>query len=313
MNIPKTFRGAHFNSTRPTCLNIRHVTVAVSLVCKIRNFVTEQMWFPRAARESLEPAGCTTNRAKRDRMCALIHTPTHTAYTKTHTHLHTHLYQRRASRRRNKFEFPMPPVKFPYQCPDYICITVHGRPTTRDGDTTSSLVKMRESARRSLLSPEWNKWRARARFNPIQTLIRALINAGITLASQNRWNARRKKDEFFKTLEWGGSWLAAFAAKNYVTLLYAERIFCTTRKVFAQGMRKMDIELYIYKICIIYRSSISYCGIVSVSHLPRSDVNSPNWNLNRAYSASYINICVFSRENQYRTRSRNTFAYIREK
>jgi len=56
------------------------------------------------------------------------------------------------------------------------------------------------------------------------------------------------------------------------------------------------------------------CEIVSASHLPRSAraVNSPDWNLNRAYSARYINICVFSRENQYRSRSRNTLAYSRK-
>jgi len=267
------------------------------------------MWFPRAARES-------------SRACRMHNQPCKTwsymrarTHTHTHTHLHTHLYQRRASRRWNKFEFPMPPVKFPYQCPDYICITVHGRPTTRDGDTTSALVKMRESARRSLLSPEWNKWRARARFNPIQTLIWALINAGITLASQNRCNARRKKDKFDKTSEWGGSWLTAFVAK--ITSRYYMRkefFFYTTRKVFAQkNESEADIELNIYKICIICRRFISNCRIVSVSHLSHSGVNSPNWNLNRAYSASYINICIFSRENQYRIRSRNTFAYIREK
>lgn len=98
-----------------------------------------------------EPASCrmpTTSRANATMCAPHVHT-----YRK-HARLYTRAsYQRRASRRRNKFEFPMPPVKFPYQYPDYICITVHGRPATRDGDTTSALVKMRESARYSLLSP----------------------------------------------------------------------------------------------------------------------------------------------------------------
>lgn len=87
----------------------------------------------------------------------------HIALTIAQTRIRTHapLSTTERSRRRNKFEFPMPPVKFPYQCPDYICITVHARPTTGDdggrrGTTRKdgcALVKMRESARCSLLPP----------------------------------------------------------------------------------------------------------------------------------------------------------------
>lgn len=77
----------------------------------------------------------------------------HRANANPHTRIS--INDEKRSRRRNKFEFPMPPVKFPYQCPDYICITVHGRPTTEGRrETTSALVKMRESARCSLLLPE---------------------------------------------------------------------------------------------------------------------------------------------------------------
>lgn len=118
---------------------------------RIRNFVTgTDVISASCAREfaSLRPAGCTTSRANATMCAPHVHTQnTPRLYTRAS-------YQRRASRRRNKFEFPMPPVKFPYQYPDYICITVHGRPATRDGDTTSALVKMRESARYSLLSSE---------------------------------------------------------------------------------------------------------------------------------------------------------------
>lgn len=52
----------------------------------------------------------------------------------TRIRTHASLSMTKRSRRWNKFEFPMPSVKFPYQCPDYICITVHGRPTTRDDE-----------------------------------------------------------------------------------------------------------------------------------------------------------------------------------
>lgn len=87
--IPETFHGAHFNSTRATCLNVRYVTAGQSgmqdtQLCYGTNVISASCGQEFA--QALRPAGCITSHVY---VCVYVWACLRARDTPTHTSLST--------------------------------------------------------------------------------------------------------------------------------------------------------------------------------------------------------------------------------